>query len=90
MLGIVPTADMQCVSRIVSILGRASEKARLQSIRAFFEREISLERMRKILSGESMILPDCHAVTVQVEFLFVSYPVSGAHRAWACALLEAD
>jgi hypothetical protein len=45
--------DMQSVSRIVSILGRANEKARLQSIRAFFESEISLERMHKILSGES-------------------------------------
>lgn len=46
--------DLRSVSRVVSLLGRASEKARLQSVRAFLEREISLERMRKILSGESV------------------------------------
>lgn len=53
--GLSPSADdLRSVSRIVSLLGRASEKARLQSVRAFFESEISLERMRKILSGESV------------------------------------
>jgi hypothetical protein len=46
--------DMQCVSRIIGILARASEKAKLQSIRAFLENEISLEQMRKILGGESL------------------------------------
>ena len=46
--------DMQCVSQIVSILGRASEKAKLQSVRAFFEGGVGLERMCKILSGESL------------------------------------
>lgn len=51
-----PSADdLRSVSRIVSLLGRASQKARLQAVRAFFESEISLERMRKILSGESML-----------------------------------
>jgi hypothetical protein len=45
---------MQCVSRIVSILGRASEKAKLQSVRAFFEGGAGLERMCTILSGESL------------------------------------
>lgn len=48
--------DLNLVSRIVSVLGRATEKAKLQSIQAFFRGEIGLERMRKILSGES--LPD--------------------------------
>ena len=46
--------DMQSVSRIVGVLGRASEKAKLQSIRAFFEGKISLEKMRKILIGKSL------------------------------------
>jgi hypothetical protein len=46
--------DMTWVSRIVSILGRASQNAKLQSIRAFFKAEIGLEGMRKILSGESL------------------------------------
>jgi hypothetical protein len=36
------------------MFARASEKAKLQSIRAFFENESSLERMRKILGGESI------------------------------------
>jgi hypothetical protein len=50
-----PSADdLKLVSRIVSILGRASEKARLQSIRAFFEGGIGLERMCKLLGGESL------------------------------------
>jgi hypothetical protein len=46
--------DMQSVSRIVGVLGRASEKAKLQSIRAFFEGKISLVKMRKILIGKSL------------------------------------
>ncbi len=46
--------DMEWVSRIVSVLGRASQNAKLQSIRAFFQDEIGLEGMRKILSGESL------------------------------------
>lgn len=46
--------DLNLVSRIVSILGRASEKAKLQAIRAFVKGEIGLEGMRKILSGESL------------------------------------
>ncbi len=46
--------DMGWVSRIVGILGRASQSAKLQSIRAFFKDEISLEGMRRILSGESL------------------------------------
>ena len=46
--------DMGWVSRIVSVLGRASQNAKLQSIRAFFEGEIGLERMSRILSGESL------------------------------------
>jgi hypothetical protein len=46
--------DLNLVSRIVSILGRASEMARLQSVRAFFEGGAGLERMYKILSGESL------------------------------------
>jgi len=45
--------DMQKVSRIVSRLGRASEKAKLQSVRSFVEGKISLEGMRKTLSGKS-------------------------------------
>ncbi len=50
-----PSADdLNSVSRIVNILGRASEKARLQSVRAFFEGGVGLERMCKILSGESL------------------------------------
>src|SRR5713226_1979766 len=46
--------DMGWVSRIVSVLGRASQNAKLQSIRAFFEGGVGLERMSKILSGESL------------------------------------
>jgi hypothetical protein len=46
--------DMGWVSRIVSVLGRASQNAKLQSIRAFFEGLADLERMSKILSGESL------------------------------------
>jgi len=46
--------DMQRVSRIVSMLSRASEKAKLQSIRAFLKGGIGLEAMRKILSGKSL------------------------------------
>lgn len=46
--------DLKLVSRIVSILGRATQKAKLQSIRAFFRGETGLEGMRKILSGESL------------------------------------
>jgi hypothetical protein len=46
--------DMRWVSRIVSVLGRASQNAKLQSIRAFFEGGVGLERMSKILSGESL------------------------------------
>ncbi len=46
--------DMGWVSRIVSVLGRASQNAKLQSIRAFFEGRVSLERMSKILRGESL------------------------------------
>ena len=46
--------DMQSVSRIVGVLGRASEKAKIQSIRAFLEGKISLEKMRKILIGKSL------------------------------------
>ena len=46
--------DMGWVSRIVSVLGRASQNAKLQSIRAFFEGVAGLERMSKILSGESL------------------------------------
>lgn len=46
--------DLKLVSRIASILGRASEKAKLQSIRAFFKGEIGLKGMHKILSGESL------------------------------------
>jgi hypothetical protein len=46
--------DMQNVSRVVSVLGRTSEKTKLQSIRAFFEGKISLEEMRKILIGKSL------------------------------------
>jgi hypothetical protein len=50
-----PSADdLNLVSRIVNILGRASEKARLQSVRAFFEGGVGLERMCKILTGESL------------------------------------
>jgi hypothetical protein len=50
-----PSADhLNSVSRIVSILGRASENTKLQSVRAFFKGEIGLEGMRKILSGESL------------------------------------
>ena len=50
-----PSADdLSLVSRIVNTLGRASEKARLQSLRAFFQGGIGLEGMRKILSGESL------------------------------------
>src|SRR5215470_1716773 len=45
--------DLQCVSRIIGIFARASERAKLQSIRAFVESESSLERMRKVLGGES-------------------------------------
>jgi hypothetical protein len=53
--GQCPSADhLNLVSRIVSILGRASENAKLQSIRAFFIGEIGLEGMRKILSGETL------------------------------------
>ena len=53
--GLSPSVDdLKLVSRIVSILGRASEKAKLQSIRAFFNGEIGLEGMRKILSGKSL------------------------------------
>ena len=53
--GLSPNADdMKLVSRIVSILGRASEKAKLQSIRAFFKGEIGLEGIRRLLSGESL------------------------------------
>jgi hypothetical protein len=46
--------DMQSVSRIVDVLGRASEKAKLQSIRAFFEGKVNLEEMRRILIGKSL------------------------------------
>jgi hypothetical protein len=46
--------DLNLVSRILSILGRASENAKLQSIRAFFKGELGLEGMRKILSGETL------------------------------------
>jgi len=46
--------DMGWVSRIVCVLGRASQNAKLQSIRAFFEGGIGLERMSRILSGESL------------------------------------
>jgi hypothetical protein len=46
--------DMQSVSRVVGVLGRSNEKAKLQSIRAFFEGKISLEKMRKILIGKSL------------------------------------
>ena len=46
--------DMEWVSRIVSVLGRASQNAKLLSIRAFFEGGVGLERMSKILSGESL------------------------------------
>jgi len=50
-----PSADdLKLVSRIVNTLGRASEKARLQSVRAFFKGGVGLERMCKILSGESL------------------------------------
>jgi hypothetical protein len=45
--------DLKLVSRIVRMLGRASEKAKLQSIRSFFDGKTSLEGMRKILSGKS-------------------------------------
>ncbi len=46
--------DMQSVSRIVGVLGRASEKAKRQSIRAFFEGKINLEEVLKILIGKSL------------------------------------
>jgi hypothetical protein len=46
--------DMGWVSRIVSVLGRASQNAKLQSIRAFFEGVAGLERVSKILRGESL------------------------------------
>jgi hypothetical protein len=46
--------DMKLVSRIVSILGRASENAKLQSIRVFFKGKIGLDGMCKILSGKSL------------------------------------
>jgi hypothetical protein len=46
--------DMGWVSRIVNVLGRASQNAKFQSIRAFFEGGIGLEPMSKILSGESL------------------------------------
>jgi exoribonuclease R len=46
--------DLQSVSRIVGVLGRASEKAKLQSIRAFFEGKVNLEEVRKILIGKSL------------------------------------
>lgn len=46
--------DIGWVSRIVSSLGRASQNAKLQSIRAFFEGRVGLERMSKILTGESL------------------------------------
>lgn len=50
-----PSADdLRLVSRIVRILSRATEKAKLQSVRAFFEGGVGLERMCKILSGESL------------------------------------
>jgi hypothetical protein len=50
-----PSADhLNLVSRIVNILGRASEHTKLHSIRAFFIGEIGLDGMRKILSGETL------------------------------------
>jgi hypothetical protein len=50
-----PSPDhLNLVSRIVNILGRASENTKLQSIRAFFTGKIGLEGMRKILSGETL------------------------------------
>jgi hypothetical protein len=45
---------MKRVSGVVGILGRTSQKARLQSIRAFFKGEIGLKGMLKVLSGESL------------------------------------
>lgn len=46
--------DMGWVSRIVKVLGRTSQNAKLQSIRAFVEGVAGLERMSKILTGESL------------------------------------
>jgi hypothetical protein len=46
--------NMKAVSRIASVFVRATPKARLQAVRAYFEGKTELEGMRKILGGESL------------------------------------
>jgi len=46
--------DVSAVARITLAFVRATPNARLQAIRAFVEGNVELERMRKILSGDSV------------------------------------